>query len=170
MFNPFQLFDVPVQFEQDEKALKARYLALQKQLHPDNFAHKSEQEQRLAMQRATQINDAWETLCDPVMRAQAIINLHLPNAQKETAQDFDFLMQQMTWRERLETIEATEDFDDLEQLQGEVEQAQRTLYSELNAKLIAEDWAAAQTGCDRLRFMQKLQQELERVEMALDDF
>ncbi len=170
MFNPFQLFDVPVQFEQDEKALKARYLALQKQLHPDNFAHKSEQEQRLAMQRATQINDAWQTLCDPVLRAQAIIDLHLPNAQQETAHDLDFLMQQMAWRERLQDIEQQGDIDNLDQLQNEVTLAKADLNTELSAQLTAQHWVMAQNLCDRLRFMQKLQQELDRVENALDDF
>lgn len=37
MFNPFQIFDLPVDFQLDEKVLNARYLKLQKALHPDNF-------------------------------------------------------------------------------------------------------------------------------------
>ncbi len=51
MFNPFQIFDLPVDFLADEKVLNARcYLKLQKVLHPDNFVSSSALEQRVAMQ------------------------------------------------------------------------------------------------------------------------
>jgi len=36
--NYFQLFQLPAQFELDLTELGTRYLTLQKQFHPDNFA------------------------------------------------------------------------------------------------------------------------------------
>ena len=69
MFNPFQIFDLPVDFQLDEKALNTRYLELQKALHPDNFVSSSALEQRVAMQKSTEVNDALKTLKDPILRA-----------------------------------------------------------------------------------------------------
>ena len=40
MTNAFLLFGLPVQFQIDQAALSARYLELQKELHPDNYAPK----------------------------------------------------------------------------------------------------------------------------------
>lgn len=66
MSNPFTLFDLPVQFQLDNAQLSERYLALQKLLHPDNFAASSATEQRLAMQKSAEINDALHILKDPI--------------------------------------------------------------------------------------------------------
>lgn len=49
MNNPSALFDLSVAFDIDWELLSNRYLVLQKSVHPDNFAHSSAQEQRLAM-------------------------------------------------------------------------------------------------------------------------
>jgi len=75
MTNPFALFDLPVQFNLDSQILSERYLALQKTLHPDNFAHSSAAEQLVAIQKSADVNAALEVLKDPILRAEAIIEI-----------------------------------------------------------------------------------------------
>ena len=97
MTSPFAIFDLPVAFNVDQALLSERYLALQKSLHPDNFVTADAQEQRIAMQKSTEVNDALKTLKDPILRAEAIIALNTGKAQdleQKSTQDMAFLMQQ----------------------------------------------------------------------------
>ena len=119
MTNPFAIFDLPVAFNVDQALLSERYLVLQKSLHPDNFVTADAQEQRIAMQKSTEVNDALKTLKDPILRAEAIIALNTGEAQdfrnkKSTAKMSHFLMQQLEWREELENIEQSQDENALE--------------------------------------------------------
>ena len=107
MNNPFALFDLPVAFQVDSALLNERYLALQKSLHPDNFSAASAQEQRLAIQKSAEINDALRILKDPITRADSIIALNTgetENPEEKSNNDIDYLMQQMEWRDTLENI------------------------------------------------------------------
>ena len=79
MTNPFAIFDLPVAFNVDQALLSERYLVLQKSLHPDNFVTADAQEQRIAMQKSTEVNDALKTLKDPILRAEAT-RYGIPNA------------------------------------------------------------------------------------------
>lgn len=81
MTNPFAIFDLPVAFNVDQSLLSERYLVLQKSLHPDNFVTADAQEQRIAMQKSTEVNDALKTLKDPILRAEAIIALNTGETQ-----------------------------------------------------------------------------------------
>lgn len=65
MTNPFAIFDLPVAFNVDQALLSERYLVLQKSLHPDNFVTADAQEQRIAMQKSTEVNDALKNLERP---------------------------------------------------------------------------------------------------------
>ncbi|MFZ7234571.1 Fe-S protein assembly co-chaperone HscB [Avibacterium avium] len=172
MNNPFALFDLPVAFSLDLDLLNNRYLALQKSLHPDNFAHRSTQEQRLAMQKSAEVNDALQILKDPIARADSIIALHLgnQNVEEKTSQDMAFLMQQMQWREALEDIEQQKDSDALMQFSDQISAQRQEILSQLNTALSAQDWAKAQMLTDRLRFIKKLLLEVERIEDNLMDF
>ncbi|MFZ7188311.1 Fe-S protein assembly co-chaperone HscB [Avibacterium avium] len=172
MNNPFALFDLPVAFSLDLDLLNNRYLALQKSLHPDNFAHRSTQEQRLAMQKSAEVNDALQILKDPIARADSIIALHLgnQNVEEKTSQDMAFLMQQMQWREELEDIEQQKDSDALMQFSDQISAQQQEILSQLNTALSTQDWATAQMLTDRLRFIKKLLLEVERIEDNLMDF
>lgn len=109
--NDFELFDVPARFAQDRAVLDARWIELQREAHPDRFATHGIAAQRLAMQWAVRINEAYQRLKDPLKRAAYLCELGgAPvNAQINTAMPAQFLMQQMEWREALDaTTSATE--------------------------------------------------------------
>ena len=173
MNNPFALFDLPVAFQVDSALLNERYLALQKSLHPDNFSAASAQEQRLAIQKSAEINDALRILKDPITRADSIIALNTgetENPEEKSNKDIDFLMQQMEWRETLENIENRKDTDELTAFAQEINQIRHAILSELCTALTEQQWDIARAITDKLRFIKKLQAEIERVEETLLDF
>ena len=173
MNNPFALFDLPVVFQVDSALLNERYLALQKSLHPDNFSAASAQEQRLAMQKSAEINDALRILKDPIARADSIIALNTgeqENPEEKSNKDIGFLMQQMEWRETLENIENRKDTDELTAFTKEIDQIRHAILSELSTALGERQWDIARAITDKLRFIKKLQTEIERVEETLLDF
>lgn len=177
MQNPFDIFEMAVEFDLDLDQLSQRYLALQKNLHPDNFAATDEQQQRLALQRSSQINDAYQVLKDPILRAETILAIGTQQTipTENTSQDLSFLMQQMEWREQLAYLEqqaeqAVDIETDLEKLQQEVQQLQQQLFTELRLQLIQQQWEIVKQTIDRLKFIKKLQQEIERLEDKLFDF
>ena len=132
MNNPFALFDLPVAFQVDSALLNERYLALQKSLHPDNFSAASAQEQRLAIQKSAEINDALRILKDPITRADSIIAINTgetENPEEKSNNDIDFLMQQMEWRETLENIENRKDTDELNAFAQEINQIRHAILS-----------------------------------------
>ncbi len=104
--NYFELFGLPVTFDLDGNALTERYRDLQKVFHPDRFASASDQERRLSLQQAAQINSAYDTLRDPLARARYLLTLQglEYNDESSTISDMEFLEEQMELRERLADI------------------------------------------------------------------
>ncbi len=104
--NFFELFDLPVSYDVDLNQVQQQYMELQKQVHPDKFANRSDQEKRLSMQQTSWINEAQATLKDPVLRASYLLKLKGVDIslENETTMDAVFLMQQLEMREKLENV------------------------------------------------------------------
>ena len=102
--DDFTLFGLPRRFALDRAALDALWLALQAQVHPDRFAGEGASAQRLAMQWAVRVNEAYQRLKDPLKRGAYLCELRGAPIQAEnnTAMPRAFLMQQMAWREALD--------------------------------------------------------------------
>src|SRR5690349_23456145 len=102
--NHFELFGLPPQFAVDAAALQTRYRELQREVHPDRFARASQAEQRVSMQLATRVNEAYQTLKSPIARAGYLLELQGidPEFETNTAMPAEFLAEQMEQRERLE--------------------------------------------------------------------
>lgn len=100
----FELFDIAPRFALDRDALDARWRALQAEVHPDRFAVEGPAAQRIAMQWAVRVNEAYQRLKDPLERAAYLCELNgaAIEAENNTAMPTDFLMQQMEWREALD--------------------------------------------------------------------
>src|SRR6187402_2990730 len=107
MFLPpdhFQLFDLLPRFALDMAALDHAYRSVQGQVHPDRFAASTAAENRVAMQWATQANEAYRTLKSPLKRAAYLCErAGVPiDAESNTTMPTEFLMQQLHWREALD--------------------------------------------------------------------
>jgi molecular chaperone HscB len=157
----FELFAVPVQFAQDRAELDARWKELQRQAHPDKFAHEAAAAQRIAMQWSVRINEAYERLKSPIKRAAYLCELNgvKIDAERNTAMPAEFLMQQMELREALEEA-ATE--ENLDQISREALQIQRDMLSKVEQKLNAKNYVAAAQTVRVLMFIEKFQHDLEK--------
>jgi hypothetical protein len=93
-------------------------------VHPDRFAAQGDAAQRIAMQWAVRVNEAYQRLKDPLRRAAYLCELSgAPiNAENNTAMPAAFLMQQMAWREALDEAP---DLADVQAIDDEVAQAER---------------------------------------------
>jgi molecular chaperone HscB len=102
--DDFELFGIERRFALDRTALDTRWRALQAEVHPDRFASEGAAAQRVAMQWAVRVNEAYQRLKDPLKRAAYLCELHgAPiDAENNTAMPTGFLMQQLEWREGLD--------------------------------------------------------------------
>jgi molecular chaperone HscB len=122
--DDFTLFNLPRRFQQASSDIESRWKDLLRLAHPDRFAAQGAAAQRVAMQWAVRINEAYQRLRDPLKRAAYLCELSGAPIQAEnnTAMPAAFLMQQMEWRE---TLEEAVDIESLEVLHEQVMQARR---------------------------------------------
>ena len=103
--NFFTLLQLPEAFVIDLEKLNQNYQSIQKEIHPDRFASFDDEAKLESIKKTAQLNDAYQTLKSPIRRAEYLLQLHGVNIhdEKYSAVPQDFLMQQMEWREELET-------------------------------------------------------------------
>jgi len=75
MENLFTLLGFAPAFALDAKAIEAAYFAAQRACHPDRFIGKPEAERVAAISRSQRVNDAYETLKNPLRRAEHLLEL-----------------------------------------------------------------------------------------------
>jgi molecular chaperone HscB len=166
--NYFTAFDLPTAFVIDFTLLAVRYRDLQAAVHPDRFVNATDAEKRIAMARTVEINDAYTTLKDPVRRAMYLLSLKGIDGldEKNTAMPTDFLMEQVEWREALADARLKEDGDRLDAMSGELTGMLRSLGDIFDAAYRGEHFTVATTLARKMRFVQKLGEE---VDSALAD-
>ena len=168
----FTLFGLPARYPLDIQALSLRFQDLQRQYHPDKFASGTQAEQLAAVQQSATINQAWQTLRHPLMRAEYLLSLHgfdLSNEQ-HTVRDTAFLMEQLELREELDEIEQAKDTDRLEGLLKRIKSMYSQRQQQMVAELDSQTWDAAADTVRKLRFLDKLQSSAELLEEKLLDF
>lgn len=165
----FALFGLPVAFSIDLAALDQIYRRLQAEVHPDRFASATDAERLLSLQKATQVNEAYQTLKNPLSRGRYLLQLRGVDTQEEsnTAMPMDFLMQQMAWREALEDAQGS--MPALESLDRELRAAAKSLLATLETALDEQpnDVLATET-VRKLRFIDKVQSEIDQAMEALE--
>ncbi|KGY12582.1 cobalamin 5'-phosphate synthase [Vibrio tubiashii] len=168
--NYFELFGLPSQFMLDGSLLSSQFRELQKQFHPDNFATASERDRLMAVQKAAEINDAYQVLKNPISRAEYILSVNGVEirGEQQTMQDPMFLMEQMELREELETIASSSDAEDaLFDFSNKVSKMFKQQLAEAEQNLDQTDWQQAADRVRKLKFIAKLQNEIELVEDKL---
>lgn len=164
--NHFELFGLPIQFELDGSLLSSQFRELQRQFHPDKYATASERDRLLAVQKAAQINDAYQILKEPIARVEYILMLNGSDirGEQKTLQDPMFLMEQMELREELEAISSEDALFDFD---NRVEKMYKQQLSAVQKELEQALWNDATDRVRKLKFIAKLKNEIERVEEQL---
>ena len=167
----FQLFGLPATYRIDSALLDQHYHALQVQVHPDKFSHLSEAERRVSMQWATRVNEAYQTLSNPTKRARYLLSLRGLDTREETntAMPVDFLLEQMEWREAIVEAGKAHDASVLDKLELRLQHEMHALQEQLAVKIDIEcDYAAAAENVRKLKFLEKLAEEIASAFDALD--
>lgn len=168
--NYFELFGLPQQFALDGGLLSSQFREQQKRCHPDNVATGSEQEKLAAVQMASLINDAYRVLKNPISRAEYILSLNgfELHSEQQTMQDHDFLMQQMLLREELEEIESSSNVEiELTDFSEKVSKLYKAQLYCVENELNTFQWSKSADTVRKLKFIAKLNDEIERVEEKL---
>ncbi|MGI9024666.1 MAG: Fe-S protein assembly co-chaperone HscB, partial [Burkholderiaceae bacterium] len=139
--NHFALFGLPERYALDSAALDRAYRELQSRVHPDRFAASGAAEQRVALQWATQANEAYRVLRDPLNRAIYLCDLkgHDPARENNTNMPQEFLVEQLEWRESLDDARASDERDALAALDRELASTRERLSAEIEVALDRSD-------------------------------
>ncbi len=173
--NYFELFGMPVGFLLDTAELAVRYRELQKVVHPDRYAAAGEHSQRLSLQGATLVNEAYDTLKDPLKRARYLLTLKgaASDPPQQTLNDPAFLMQQMELREALAGVRAAANPQAaLDQLLREIGGMIKMQVAQLAVQFedsSPEQLAAAAQTVQKMQFLNKLHAEAEAIEADLEE-
>lgn len=167
----FALFSLDRSFDVDATKIATRYRDLQAECHPDKFVAGSDAERRASIQASSFINDAHETLKQPLKRAVYLLSLAGISVDEETdtAMDPMFLMQQMELREAIESAPSAS--DPFAALRGVSRQLSSALDEEIASFREAaqrEQWAQARDVVRRWQFLDKLGREVSDLEARLD--
>ena len=160
----FELFGLPERFAIDLAALDAKWKQLQGAAHPDRFATETAAAQRVAMQWAIRINEAYRRLKDPLARAAYLCALHGADvaAENNTAMPAAFLMQQMEWRDALSEAGS---LDEVDALSDEVAAARNATLKSLQAQIddaASVDWRAVAGTVRGLMFVDRFMSDIDR--------
>lgn len=170
--NYFQLFGLAQSCQIDPARLEQQYHALQTLVHPDKSAHLPDAEQRIAMQRATLVNEAYQTLRSTIRRARYLLSLYGVDTQEDTntAMPVDFLMAQMEWREAIAEAQQAHDIAALDRIEARIKHETHQIEAQLEIKIDAEKNYADAAGLVRkLRFMEKLAEEIHAAYDEIDN-
>jgi molecular chaperone HscB len=166
--DDFELFGIARRFALDEPALDERRRALQAEVHPDRFAAQGAAAQRVAMQWAVRVNEAYRRLKDPLRRAAYLCELAgVPvQAETNTAMPADFLVQQLAWRESLDEAGSVAEVEELRarvlsQREAGLQRLARTLDE-------SHDHAAAAAQVRALMFVERFAEDVDRRLEALE--
>jgi molecular chaperone HscB len=170
IINHFEIFNLSISFEVDNQLLNQRYRELQRLVHPDNYINASERERILALQKTAQINEAFQTLKDPLARGKYLLQLYHFNHSDthEMMTDTEFLMAQMELREELSEIKnQPQPIAALNIFMKQISDKINELILHLNQQFSESNYVAAHDNIQQLQFFKRLQEETLALEEEL---
>ncbi|TCD08467.1 Fe-S protein assembly co-chaperone HscB [Pedobacter frigidisoli] len=131
--NYFEFYDLPIQFNPDQNAIKAKFYGLSKKFHPDFYANESDEKQQEVLDLSTLNNKAYQTLSNPKKRLRYVLEL---KGIVETDEGYklpqSFLMEMMDVNEALMDLEFEPDAIKLAEVGNDVDSIEKQLENELN--------------------------------------
>jgi len=164
----FELFDLDLRLDIDEKKLKEKFFILSRSVHPDFFTLSSVEEQMAAMEKSTLLNDAYKTLKDENSRIRYLLEEKgLLAGEEKTQMPMEFLMEMMDLNERIMESKMDEDkalkadlYEEIESLSSEWNSDIEELRNKGFAKWTDEDWEALKSFFLKQRYLHRLRQQL----------
>ncbi len=171
----FEIFNLPQSFDVDAGVLDSGFRELQRTVHPDRFVNATALERRISMQQATRINEAYQTLKDPLLRGRYLLELdgRVFNDEHHTTSDVEFLMEQMELREALGEVRNADDvFAELGRIMDRISGDIDALTARLQQQFQNGDPDSLDKAADlltKMQFFRRLQEEALELEIVLED-
>jgi molecular chaperone HscB len=156
----FARLGIPRGFDIDAGDLDKRYFAFQRNLHPDRFARRSAKERAIAESQSASLNQAYETLKDPLTRAAYLLELvGRPSAavNAATVEDEELLSEALENREALMEAETA---DAVDEIGARAAAAAVRCLADLAGAFARADFTDADRLTTRLRYWRKLGEEV----------
>lgn len=133
-FNYFEFFGLPVTYDIDAAALHRRYLSLSRGVHPDVHGGDSDETRRQALALSAELNRAYETLRNPIARAEYLLTLAGgPAPADDKSVPPRLLGEVMTLREQIEEAAGAKDADAMERLRQTILSRRQAAMDEIAA-------------------------------------
>lgn len=170
--NYFEIFGIAESFQPDMENVSRLYRELQKTVHPDRFASGTEQQRRLAMQQTSLLNQAFQTLKDPVARAQYLLRLKGldMNNETDTTMDAAFLMEQMEFREAIAEVRDKDDpLAELDKMTADLKGKIQSQMDVFSRQYQNHELEQARESVRKMQFLFKSQSEINALSEQLED-
>jgi molecular chaperone HscB len=168
----FELFGMNPVFDIDCSRLHAEQQRLQATYHPDRYVSASERDKRVSVQVASWVNQAYETLQDPVKRSRYLLEINgadIPD-DSTTTSDTEFLMEQIEFREQVESCRQGEDgLQRSDQIETRLAHRADELASEFVSHFTAAEFDKAIVSSRKMQFIQRIQQQLSELQFELEE-
>ena len=170
--NYFEIFSLDVSTNPDLIKLNENNRELQRVVHPDKFANSNEADKRQAMQKTSLINQAFNTLKDPVLRLQYMLSLKGidMNGETDTSMDGAFLMDQMELREKISDVRSQSDpLDELDVIAKDLKKSLVNLIVEFDQNFKDNALDKSREVVRKLQFINKAQKEVAELSEQIED-
>lgn len=170
--NYFELFELEPGFVVDKALLHANQQMLQSAYHPDRYVNANEQDKRLSVQQASWVNEAYQTLSNPVKRARYLLELNglELNDETETTSDMTFLMEQLELREQLDDCSHQPDpLACCEQIESKIKFRAQQLADEFVENFESDKFENARIISRKMQFIHRIQAQVLELQFKLED-
>jgi molecular chaperone HscB len=158
MGNYFELLGFEPSFRLNLAALEKAYFAAQRATHPDRFVGKGEAERLAAITQSQRVNDAYDTLKNPLTRAEHLLEMqHIHALDDDTVVPSEILTEMMELRERI--FDSGSNGAALASVVSEIKALAEANEKALDDAFAAHDYARATHETLRLQYLGKAMEE-----------
>ncbi|MEO8875021.1 MAG: Fe-S protein assembly co-chaperone HscB [Polyangiaceae bacterium] len=174
--NPFEILGIDARYDIDLRAVEKRHRELSVALHPDKFASDGASARRESIERASQVNEAWRIIRDPIRRAEALFAVAgiVVGETNEPKSNQAFLMDMMEMREALADARDAKDLSKIRALAEDAEAgesaAKQAISSATASGVVQADKALLIQTLPRLgelRFYRRMLEDVNAIEEAI---
>ncbi|MBI4579537.1 MAG: Fe-S protein assembly co-chaperone HscB [Planctomycetes bacterium] len=121
MFTYFELFGIEQTYDVDPDELRRKYLDLSRSIHPDVAGRNSDQERKQALALSSGLNRAYDTLRNPVSRAEYLLQFAGgPSPADDKTVPGEMLAEVMMLREEIDEAARASDAAALKSIKADV--------------------------------------------------
>jgi molecular chaperone HscB len=168
----FELFEQPLNFDIDLAQVHENQQNLQSIFHPDRYVNASDQEKRLSVQQASWVNEAYQTLANPVKRARYMLEVSGLDMKDEsqTTSDIEFLMEQIELREQMEAVrDKPEPLDECDNIIKHLKHRSKQISDDFSNKFESGNLETAKLVSRKMQFIQRILEQVMDLQFQLEE-